>query len=206
MNGYNSLFFNWPCLRSCQGSSPRCTNPRVCYRPVQQIPLACALHSHRTLAGRVSHNIMFFKEVYTPLKRRLRVWHVLFCIVQYGFAFHKKIFLPALVNVGTGRREVWAVFFVRTPRSSCLSAHLKQFTLLLVVLASDCQVNLSRWPILTPAPADEGHPDVVGVDSRNRVASPSWSLWHHWTHCVIDKQASYGMESPVVPHLEKSKL
>ena len=36
--------------------------------------------------------------------------------------------------------------------------------------------NLSWGPILTPAAADEGHPDVVRVDSRHWVASPCRAL------------------------------
>ena len=38
----------WPCRRSCRGSSPRCTSPRAGCRPGRQTPLACALRFHRT--------------------------------------------------------------------------------------------------------------------------------------------------------------
>ena len=38
----------WPCRRSCRGSSPRCTSPRAGCRPGRQTPLACVLRFHRT--------------------------------------------------------------------------------------------------------------------------------------------------------------
>ena len=62
--------------------------------------------------------------------------------------------------------------------------------------------NLSRGPVLTPTSTDEGHPNVVGVDSRDRVTSPGRALGYHWTHGIVNEHSFDGVESAVVPHLK----
>ena len=98
---------------------------------------------------------------------------------------------PAIVNIRTRCWEVWAILLVWTPWCSCLSAHLggnhcselqvhfaNNYFLCFCLFVS--RANLSWGPILTPAAANEGHPDVVRVDSRHRVACPCWALWELW--------------------------